>query len=445
MEKQKKNRVPVQKLRLGIQILGFILTVAGFFSGLPTATTILIGVTFLMGPVFCGWVCPYGFLQDLAAKLGRFLGLPRLRLPKPIQKVLVIGRYLLFLLVLFISADFIFSLLSLDPRANFENVLGGNLLTAAGWTIMGLFLLIGVFFDRPFCNYLCVEGAKYGIYGLFRPITITRRASSCVNCGKCDKACPMQIEVSTHSQVRSAQCINCMACTAACPVQDTLKITPVPLKKPMQKAVLPFMLIAALSCFAYIAYNDNNLIVPSIEVSASSGTYPEEGNSGDTQISDETSDGIEADSTQDSSQSAASNSTTTSGTADSDAADSTTETITGDEAAAYGDAAGIADGTYEGTGTGFRGDMTVAVTVADQTITAIEITETNDDAKWLNRAYSGVAEEILSSQTTDVDSVTGATYSSMGIKEAVADALTAAGGTNVDTIVNNLPASRGRH
>jgi uncharacterized protein with FMN-binding domain len=89
----------------------------------------------------------------------------------------------------------------------------------------------------------------------------------------------------------------------------------------------------------------------------------------------------------------------------------------------YGDAAGIADGVYTGTGTGYRGEMSVEVTVKDEQINKIEVTETVDDAKWFDRAYSTIASEIISSQKADVDTVSGATYSSMGIKEAVANAL----------------------
>ncbi len=430
MEKKnmkKKNMAQnIQWMRLGVQTLGLILTAVGIFMNVPIATTVLIGITFLMGPVFCGWVCPYGFLQDLAAKAGRVLGIKRRRMPKAIQQVLIYSRYLLFLLVLFISADFIFSLMSLDPRANLSNLINGNALTAIGWTIMGVFLLISVFFDRPFCNYLCVEGAKYGLYGIFRPITVTRDESTCVGCGKCDKACPMNIQVSSHSQVRSLQCINCMECVSSCPVADTLKISPVPLRKKVQKVMMPFMLMAALSCFAYIVYNDNDLNVPTIEVSAAQ--IAQEDEAAGTQASDAVDDTDAA---------------TDSETAVSEDSETTTEVIEGTEASSYGDAAGIADGTYEGTGTGFRGEMTVAVTVEGETITAIEVTQTTDDAKWLNRALN-VVDEIISTQTTDVDSVSGATYSSMGIKEAVADALTGAGGTNVDTIVNNLPTGGGR-
>ncbi len=83
----------------------------------------------------------------------------------------------------------------------------------------------------------------------------------------------------------------------------------------------------------------------------------------------------------------------------------------------------LADGTYTGTGTGFRGDTDVSVTIENGYIAAITIDSYRDDEQYFSRAKSTVISEILSEQTPDVDAVSGATYSSNGIMEAVADAL----------------------
>ncbi len=83
----------------------------------------------------------------------------------------------------------------------------------------------------------------------------------------------------------------------------------------------------------------------------------------------------------------------------------------------------ISDGDYTGTGSGFRGDIKVKVTVKNHKIENITIESANDDREFLNRASTGVIEEILSSQSTEVDAVSGATFSSNGILEAVKNAL----------------------
>jgi uncharacterized protein with FMN-binding domain len=81
------------------------------------------------------------------------------------------------------------------------------------------------------------------------------------------------------------------------------------------------------------------------------------------------------------------------------------------------------DGVYTGTGIGFRGETSVTVTVENGEITDITINSFKDDQQFFSRAESGVISAILQSQDTDVDAVSGATFSSNGIKEAVADAL----------------------
>lgn len=83
----------------------------------------------------------------------------------------------------------------------------------------------------------------------------------------------------------------------------------------------------------------------------------------------------------------------------------------------------IKDGTYEGTGTGFRGKIKVAVTVKSHKITAVKVLSKSDDAAYFGKAKSGVIAAILKGQTTNVDVISGATYSSNGIIQAVRNAL----------------------
>lgn len=83
----------------------------------------------------------------------------------------------------------------------------------------------------------------------------------------------------------------------------------------------------------------------------------------------------------------------------------------------------LADGVYKGSATGYRGSVTVAVTILDKKIVSIDILSASDDEAFFNRA-KGVIDRIISSQSLDVDVVSGATYSSNGIIGAVKNALT---------------------
>lgn len=79
----------------------------------------------------------------------------------------------------------------------------------------------------------------------------------------------------------------------------------------------------------------------------------------------------------------------------------------------------LADGTYEGSANGFSGKIKVSVVIKNQTIRSINILSNSDDEAFFNRAKEGVTASILAKQSTDVDTVSGATYSSRGIINAV--------------------------
>ena len=83
------------------------------------------------------------------------------------------------------------------------------------------------------------------------------------------------------------------------------------------------------------------------------------------------------------------------------------------------------DGTYYGTAEGYLGDITVAVVIQNQTIQSVEILSNEDDAAYFDRAKV-VANRVVNQQTTGVDTVSGATYSSRGIINAIQAALDAA-------------------
>ncbi|MCR5702408.1 MAG: FMN-binding protein [Lachnospiraceae bacterium] len=80
------------------------------------------------------------------------------------------------------------------------------------------------------------------------------------------------------------------------------------------------------------------------------------------------------------------------------------------------------DGVYYGTGEGYKGDITVAVTISNQTIKEIVVTNSSDDEAFFSKAKT-LLNTILSKQSTDVDTVSGATFSSRGLIEAVNEAL----------------------
>ena len=90
--------------------------------------------------------------------------------------------------------------------------------------ILGVTLMMSLAIERPWCKYACHYGALIGISNLFRVFKIKRNASTCISCGACDRACPMNITVSDSGTVKNHQCISCMKCTSeeACPIDNTI-------------------------------------------------------------------------------------------------------------------------------------------------------------------------------------------------------------------------------
>ncbi len=364
--------------RLVVQLGAVALTILGFFTSFQITTLVLMVATLFAGTFFCGWVCPYGTLQDLFSRLGKYLGIKKRKMPKEIQSYLKYVRYIILVLVMVSTSDLLFTLFSYDPHGNFTALLTTGSVSALGLLILVSIAAAGVYFERPFCNYLCYEGARHGLISLARPITIQRNNHSCVNCKKCDKVCPMNIEVSKADQLRSGQCINCFECVQACPVENTLTYGVAPFNK---KAIIRYISATAIVCVAGIGYMIYN--------------------------------GVASD--------AAVEETTT--VAEMAVLENT---LTEAELALLGDAKGIDDGVYTGSGRGFRGSITVEVTVESQMITDITVISSNDDAKWFNRALT-LIDEIIDGQSADISVVSGATYSSNGILDAVKDALEGAG------------------
>lgn len=86
------------------------------------------------------------------------------------------------------------------------------------------------------------------------------------------------------------------------------------------------------------------------------------------------------------------------------------------------------DGIYEGTGTGFGGEITVQVTITQGQISGLEIVSAEQEDQAYLKTAGGIVERILEEQSADVDTISGATFSSTGIKEAAAEALEQAEG-----------------
>ncbi|MGE4584129.1 MAG: 4Fe-4S binding protein [Sphaerochaeta sp.] len=178
------------------------------------------------GPVFCGWICPFGTFQEWVGRLGKKLFKRRYNtfVPKKLDVVLRYLRYVVLAWVLVMTAlslTLVFE--PYDPYYALFSILR-NEVSVSGLIILGIVVLLTLFVERPFCKYACPYGAFLGIFNKFRIFRIRRAEQTCIHCSACDRACPMNIEVSSKHVVSSHQCISCMQCTSeqACPVAETV-------------------------------------------------------------------------------------------------------------------------------------------------------------------------------------------------------------------------------
>ena len=199
------------------------------FTFYVTGFLILIGAIF--GRFVCGWLCPFGLLQDLLHKIPfpkkRKL-LPGDRWLKYLKYVILVGFVILLPLTVLdiVGQGQPWFCKTICPSgtlfAGIPLVAANPPLRAAlGWLftwkvgLLAVLLVLSLWVYRPFCRYLCPLGA---IYGLFNPIAFYRfhiDENACTKCGQCQKACKFDIPV--YRQPNSPDCIRCGDCRRSCP------------------------------------------------------------------------------------------------------------------------------------------------------------------------------------------------------------------------------------
>jgi polyferredoxin len=101
-------------------------------------------------------------------------------------------------------------------------------MSLTGAVVLASLAVLSVFVQNFWCRYLCPYGALMGLMGTVSPVRIRRDMEACVDCGKCNKACPSHLPVDKLVQIRSLECTSCMECVAVCPAENALQLALVP-------------------------------------------------------------------------------------------------------------------------------------------------------------------------------------------------------------------------
>ena len=205
------------------------------FSFYVVGILLLFGV--LMGRLVCGFLCPFGWIQELLHKIpGR-----KIRVSKAVDRPLRLFKYgvlLIFVLALPMFVTDAFKLGTpwfckwICPVGTLE---GGIPLIAANESLRAglgftfwwkmLLLLFTIVFSmlvyRPFCRYVCPLGAFYALFNRWSLSRLKCDHGRCTSCGSCARACPM--EVNMPGNLNSTECIRCGRCVHSCP-EDAISL-----------------------------------------------------------------------------------------------------------------------------------------------------------------------------------------------------------------------------
>ena len=185
---------------------------------------------------FCGWLCPFGFIQDMVSSFSAFVQkrVPAIRkavktLKTRGARLAVLDRYLRFLkygvLAWAVIGAAVYGFMvfrDVDPWAALWNLL--ELSLTLGTIVLAIVLIASLFVERPWCRYACPLGAATGLVGKLSPFYLKREAAACTSCAICTKACPMGLPVHTATTIKNADCMSCLECVGECPREGALEL-----------------------------------------------------------------------------------------------------------------------------------------------------------------------------------------------------------------------------
>jgi polyferredoxin len=195
-----------------------------------------LAVALVARNAFCGWLCPFGFIQEMISRFSAFVQ-KRVRPVRMAVKTLrtkaaglaVLDRYLRFLKYIVLiwsvggAAAYGFMVFrDVDPWAGLWGLL--ELSFGFGTVVLLVVLVASLFVERPWCRYACPLGAATGIVSKLSPFYLKREAEACKNCAICTKACPMGLPVHTATTIKSVDCVGCLECLDECPREGALEL-----------------------------------------------------------------------------------------------------------------------------------------------------------------------------------------------------------------------------
>lgn len=193
---------------------------------------------------FCGWLCPFGAMQEFVALIARRLGIRQRRLPPKLATALARSRFpiLAVLLVLAATAPQVSEMLvEIEP---FKTAITANFIRSWPFVVYCLLLLVaGIFVYKFFCRYLCPLGAALTVGGRLRlPDWLARRAECGTPCQTCRSRCEYDA-IARDGRIRYDDCFQCLDCVGI--YYDDRRCAPLVLYRRKGKIMTPRGAVAA--------------------------------------------------------------------------------------------------------------------------------------------------------------------------------------------------------
>lgn len=201
----------------------------------------IVGLMSLFGVIFgrfiCGWLCPFGLIQDLLHKIPS----KKIKVNEKVNNVLKYLKYVILALFVILLPMFLVNEFGISPPYFCEYIcpagtleggiplvlinksLRGSLGHLFEWKIIVLssIVIASIFIYRTFCRYMCPLGAFYALFNKVSFYKYEVDKNKCTNCGACVHKCKINIEV--FKNPNSAECIRCGECVKICPAKAIKK------------------------------------------------------------------------------------------------------------------------------------------------------------------------------------------------------------------------------
>jgi hypothetical protein len=173
----------------------------------------LISVVLIGRGVFCGWLCPFGALQELLGQFARALGVPQWSPSATLEKRLRMGKYIAAAAVLILAITAIDSSGASTEIEPFNTAIASRFNRAWPYVLYaGTLLAIGLFSERAYCRFLCPLGGVLAALDRLHLINLLKRRPECGNpCHLCERSCPVRAIEST-GKIVTAECFQCLDC-----------------------------------------------------------------------------------------------------------------------------------------------------------------------------------------------------------------------------------------